>query len=221
MVLFGLFEDEIDLCEELEVYLFMVGYCVFCVDFLVEFFLVGDGLCFDVIIVDCGLFDVDGLQVIEWVCCEFLWIGIVMLIVCGSSEDRIFGLQIGVDYYLVKFVSLLELGVYVLVFLWWLFEGWCLDGNECCLYVFDGMCFVLSVCEFDLFGLIVCCGSCMVSCCEVVEVLGWDWLLFDQCCLDMLVSWLCWCCWEVCGQEFLICIEYFCGYVVIGVIEFI
>ncbi|MGN6739128.1 response regulator transcription factor [Dyella sp.] len=219
MALLGLLEDEIDLREELEAYLSMAGHRVLCADSSAEFFSVGDGLRFDVIIVDRGLPDADGLQVIERVRRESPRTGIVMLTARGSSEDRISGLQTGADHYLVKPVSLPELGAHVSALLRRLPEGWRLDGNERCLYAPDGTRLALSAREFDLLGLIVRRGSRMASRREVAEALGWDWLSFDQRRLDTLVSRLRRRCREACGQELPIRTEHSRGYVATGAIE--
>lgn len=95
-----------------------VVYLVLCQYFRV--FSVFDGLkgfvfvveyCPILIIIDLSMPEADGF---EFMCClcddVCIWyILIVMLIVCGDLEDRVLGLEIGVNVYLVKFFAFKEL----------------------------------------------------------------------------------------------------------------
>ena len=219
MALLVLLEDEIDLREELEAYLSMVGHRVLAADSSAEFFAAGEGLRFDVIIVDRGLPDADGLDVIERVRRESPLTGIVMLTARGASEDRISGLRTGADQYLVKPVSLPELEAHVAALLRRLPQGWRLDGSERSLYAPGGARLALSAREFDLLALIVRRGSRMASRREVAEALGWDWLSFDQRRLDTLISRLRRRCREECGHELPIRTEHARGNAASGPID--
>jgi DNA-binding response OmpR family regulator len=213
MALLGLLEDEVDLREELEAYLSAAGYRVIAAHSAAEFFAAGAGLRFDVVIVDRGLPDVDGLQVVERLRRDSPRTRIVMLTARGGSEDRICGLQTGADQYLVKPVSLPELAAHVSALLRRMPKGWRLVGSERCLYAPDDGRLALSAREFDLLNLIARRGSRMAGRREVAEALGWDWLMFDQRRLDTLISRLRRRCRDECGHELPIRTEHARGYV--------
>ena len=219
MALLGLLEDEIDLREELEAYLLAAGYSVLAADSSAEFFAAGAGLRFDVIVVDRGLPDADGLDVVERVRRESPGTGIVMLTARGASTDRISGLQRGADHYLVKPVSLPELAAHVGALLRRLPRGWRLVASECCLHAPDGARLALSAREFSLLGLLARCEGKMVGRREVAEALGWKWLSFDQRRLDTLISRLRRRCREECGQELPIRTEHARGYLATETID--
>lgn len=213
MALLGLLEDEVDLREELEAYLSAAGYRVVAAGSSEEFFAVGADMRFDVVIVDRGLPDVDGLHVVERLRRESPRTRIIMLTARGASEDRISGLQTGADQYLVKPVGLSELATHVSVLLRRMPKGWRLVGSERCLYAPDEARLALSAREFDLLNLIARRGGKVAGRREVADALGWDWLLFDQRRLDTLISRLRRRCREECGDELPIRTEHARGYV--------
>lgn len=219
MALLGLLEDDIDLREELEAYLATVGHRVLAAHSAAEFFAASAGLRFDVVIVDRGLPDADGLEVIERLRRESPGIGIVMLTGRGASEDRITGLQQGADHYLVKPVKLPELAAHVAALLRRLPLGWRLVRRECCLYAPDNTRLALSAREFGLLGLIADRGGRMAGRRDVAEALGWDWLSFDQRRLDTLISRLRRRCREECGYELPIRTEHARGYLATETID--
>jgi len=212
MALLGLLEDETDLREELEAYLSAAGYRVLAAESAAAFFAAAERQRFDVVIVDRGLPDADGLDVVERLRRESPGTGIIMLTARGASEERISGLQTGADHYLVKPANLPELVAQVDALLRRLPTGWRLVGGECCLHAPDGARLALSAREFDLLRLIAVRGGRMASRREVAEALGWSWQAFDQRRLDTLISRLRRRCREVCGQELPIRTEHARGY---------
>lgn len=78
---------------------------------------------FDVILLDLMLLELNGLEVVCWVW-EVKDILIIIMIVWDLVIDWVFGLDYGVDDYIVKFFVIEELLVWVWVLLWWiLIEG--------------------------------------------------------------------------------------------------
>ena len=219
MALLGLLEDEIDLREELEAYLSAAGHRVFVAGSAAEFFAAGEDQRFDVVIVDRGLPDADGLDVVERLRRESPATGIIMLTARGASEERVCGLQTGADHYLVKPAHLPELAAQVDALLRRLPTGWRLVASESCLYAPDEARLLLSAREFDLLGLLARRGGRMASRREVAEALGWSWQAFDQRRLDTLISRLRRRCREECGQELPVRTERAHGYLATGSIS--
>lgn len=65
-----------------------------------------------------GLLDMSGFEV----CCSlcmFSEVLVIFLIVCNDEFDWVFGLELGVDDYMVKLFLFCELVVWVWVWLWW------------------------------------------------------------------------------------------------------
>lgn len=73
---------------------------------LVEFF-------FDFVLFDWMLFGGSGINFIKYMKCEEMMcnIFVVMFIVCGEEEDKVCGLEVGVDDYIIKLFLFKELVV--------------------------------------------------------------------------------------------------------------
>lgn len=72
------------------------------------------------VVFDLGLLDGDGIDILKYIkkyCKNLL---VVILIVCGSIDDKVMGLDLGVDDYFVKFFDFVELFVCFWVVSWWL-----------------------------------------------------------------------------------------------------
>lgn len=74
---------------------------------------------FDVILLDLMLLELNGLEVCWWVC-EVKNMLIIMMMVCDFVIDWVFGLDYGVDDYIVKLFVIEELFVCLWVLLWWI-----------------------------------------------------------------------------------------------------
>lgn len=148
---------------------------------------------------------VDGWKVFVEICyCGDMLV--IMLIVFDQDIDKLIGLCIGVDDYVVKLFNLVEVVVCVQVVLCCLMVGVCQE-EQCvlCVVLFeidfeyyevmvevDGVCymFVLMFIEFKLFVQFVCVLCCVFSCVElmVICLLEGDVL---ECMVDSYVSKLC------------------------------
>ncbi|MCW0461282.1 Transcriptional regulatory protein CusR [Xanthomonas sacchari] len=212
MALIGLLEDEVDLCEELQSYLVGAGHRVVSAGSAAAFFAASAGLRFDVVILDRGLPDADGLEIVERLRSASPGIGIIMLTARGASEDRIHGLENGADHYLVKPVRLAELAAHVRALLRRLPRGWRLVASECCLYTPEDARLELSAREFALLRVLAVRAGEVAGRREVAEALGWDWMSFDQRRLDTLISRLRRRCRDACRQELPIRTEHARGY---------
>lgn len=62
-------------------------------------------------------FELDGLEVVKEVC-KISYIFIIMFFVKDSEFDKVIGLEIGVDDYVIKFFLNCEFLVWVKVYLW-------------------------------------------------------------------------------------------------------
>lgn len=72
----------------------------------------------DFIIFDIYLFLMDGFLLLLNLCKSGVSIFCICLLVFGEIEDRIVGLDVGGDDYLVKFFEMVELKVCICVLMW-------------------------------------------------------------------------------------------------------
>lgn len=114
-----LVEDDLCLCEDFDVYFCWCGFCVIvCGDGLYGLEVVGCEV-FDLVLLDIMLFGFDGLVLLELLCCEQVML-VMLMLVLGVEQDCISGFICGVDDYLLKLFSLVELDV-------------CIDVLLCCV----------------------------------------------------------------------------------------
>ncbi|WJI16125.1 response regulator transcription factor [Pseudoxanthomonas winnipegensis] len=212
MALIGLLEDEPDLREELQAYLVSIGHRVVAADSVAAFLAAGADLRFDLVVLDRGLPDADGLEVAERLRRAWPQIGIVMLTARGASQDRVHGLEKGADHYLVKPLHLSELGAHVSALLRRIPRGWRLEARASCLYTPDDVRLDLSGREFALLRLLAERQGEVAGRREVAEALGWEWMAFDQRRLDTMISRLRRRCRDICGLELPIRTEHARGY---------
>lgn len=95
---------------------------------------------------DLMLLGVDGLEICKCVCVMVCYILIIIISVWVSEVYCIFGLELGVDDYLVKLFLMLELVVWVKVLLCWvevMVFNVCIDVGELDVV---GICIDLVVC---------------------------------------------------------------------------
>lgn len=104
----ALIEDHQDLREEILLYLKSQGFEVWGVGSAEDFYKALTWQQADIVLVDLTLPGEDGLQVIEHLR-QHCNCGIIAVTARGKLEDRLLGLEQGVDYYLVKPVDLEEL----------------------------------------------------------------------------------------------------------------
>lgn len=170
-----LVEDDVVLVQCLVFLLEQVGYVVVVVVDGCEVEEIGQIEDLQVVIVDFGLFGLDGLSVIECWCsngCSFL---VLVLIVCGCWYDKLVGFDVGVDDYLIKFFQVDELVLWlcVLICCSYGYVSLCLycgllqlDVNVGC-FELDGQVLFFSLQEFCLFSYFIYYSG---------QVIGCDWL---------------------------------------------
>lgn len=157
-------EDEFVIFELILVNFQYVGYCLICVYNVEQVQNLISDVLFDFVLFDWMLLGKFG---IVFVCdlCNNEWIKyilIIMFIVCGDEQDKVFGFEIGVDDYVMNLFLLKELMVWIKVVLCCcvlqliedvvLINGLCFDLVMYCVVVYgDG-----SEIKFD-FGLIEFC----------------------------------------------------------------
>lgn len=104
-----LLEDEPTLRQELQEFLSSQGYALTCAATLQEFEQCFDPQLHRIAIIDLGLPDGNGLQLIQRLREHGQQIGIIIFSARGSSSDKIHGLEAGADHYLGKECDLDEL----------------------------------------------------------------------------------------------------------------
>jgi two-component system OmpR family response regulator len=102
-------DDEVDLCRLLEEYLTGEGYQVSVAHNGAEMRRVIERLTIDVVLLDLGLRNEDGLALARELRTAIPGIGIIILTGRGETIDRIVGIEMGADDYLVKPFHLREL----------------------------------------------------------------------------------------------------------------
>lgn len=101
-------DDDVKICEVIKFYLEKEGFEVVVVYNGMDGIVMFKNEMFDFVILDIMLFKKDGYEV----CREFRKISnilIIMFIVKGEIFDKVFGLELGVDDYIVKLFDLKEL----------------------------------------------------------------------------------------------------------------
>jgi len=104
----ALIEDQDDLREEMIRYLSAQGFSLWGVDSAERFYKQLHLSHADIVLVDVGLPGEDGLSVIDYLSANTP-LGIIAVTAAGKIDDRLVGLELGADHYLVKPVDLLEL----------------------------------------------------------------------------------------------------------------
>lgn len=102
-------EDEVDLREAVAEYLSERGLRVLAAGSAAEFRAMVAGEAIDVAVLDIAMAGEDGLSLARWLARQKHPPGIILATAAGSAVDRVVGLEIGVDDYLVKPYDLREL----------------------------------------------------------------------------------------------------------------
>ena len=100
----AIIEDNQDLLEELLFFLEARGYAAWGVNSAEAFWRKLHGSPVDIVLVDLGLPGEDGFGVVEYLH-HLSGIGVIVITARGSSEDKLRGLNLGADLYLVKPVN--------------------------------------------------------------------------------------------------------------------
>ncbi|WP_313056009.1 response regulator transcription factor [Pseudomonas lopnurensis] len=184
-----LLEDEPILREELTDFLGNCGYPVESVATLAEFRSCFDSTRHRIAIIDLGLPDGDGLDLIRELRANEQPPGIVVLSARKSTRDKVLGLGDGADYYLGKGTDLDELAATLAALNRRLepssaTKPWVLETGPRRLHLPDGIRMPLSQQDFLVLHALMCESGELVSRQRIVAALGKDFLNYDQRCLD-------------------------------------
>lgn len=92
-----------------------LGYVVDRVVLLFEVFDLVVVVDYDLVVLDLNFGNQDGLDFLCYLCVVVKVVGVLILIVWGGVQDRVWGFDLGVDDYLVKFFELVEFEVWICV----------------------------------------------------------------------------------------------------------
>lgn len=98
-------DDEVDICELIDLMLLCMGLVVECVGLVVEVWVVLNGGIFQFCLIDMCLLDGDGLEIVCYIGEYYVKMLVVVIIVFGSVENVVVVFKVGVFDYLVKLVG--------------------------------------------------------------------------------------------------------------------
>lgn len=180
-----LIEDEDVLREEIAGFLCDSGYAVDAVSCLAEFdktFLPGSHV---LALVDLGLPDGEGLDLIARLRTQGEQLGIIVISARVGSPSRVQGLAVGADHYLAKPLDLDELSAIVAALARRLGDdgacrNWTLSTSLRCLSPPGREPIELTEQAYTVLKAIVCGNGQPVSRREIVEAMGGNYMLYDQ-----------------------------------------
>lgn len=185
-----LLEDEPVLRQELGEFLEAQGYTTLCVSDLAAFERGFDARCHRLAVIDIGLPDGCGLDLIRRLRDAGEPIGIVVFSARSASADRISGLALGADHYLGKGCDLDELAATLAALARRLAltspptADWVLDAGPRQLFVPNGATVALSQQDLVVLRCLMSTPQTSISRRQIVEALGADYLDYDQRRLD-------------------------------------
>jgi DNA-binding response OmpR family regulator len=186
MTTVALLEDEVDLREEIADILTVRGHRVLQAGSLAEFAPLADQA--RVAVLDVMLPDGSGLDAARQLRARSGRTGIIMLSALGGLGDRVAGLQVGADHYLVKPFRLLELEAVIDALLRRVGREWIFEARRALLIDPAGLAIDLTDQEAVLVGLLARASGRAVSRRQIVEALRQDWATYDLRRIDTLVS---------------------------------
>ena len=186
MTTVALLEDEVDLREEIADILTVRGHRVLQAGSLAEFAPLADQA--RIAVLDLMLPDGSGLDAARQLRARSGRTGIIMLSALGGLGDRVAGLQVGADHYLVKPFRLLELEAVIDALLRRVGREWIFEARRALLIDPAGLAIDLTDQEAVLVGLLARAGGGAVSRRQIVEALRQDWATYDLRRIDTLVS---------------------------------
>lgn len=190
-----LLEDEETLRKELSSYLAELGHIVDSVGTLKTFQEIYSPEDHLIALVDLGLPDGDGVELIEQLRSSGKRLGIIVISARGSVLDRVRGLSVGADHYLSKPFELLELSAIVGALVRRIEAGgvslrWLLDVRQC-LVTPPGRAPIRLTAQGTLVLHAIAQGrGTPVERRQIVEALGEDFLSYDQRRLDTQIHQL-------------------------------
>jgi two-component system OmpR family response regulator len=182
-----LLEDEADLRYEVVDFLRSEGHVVLHAATIAEFMPQIDLA--DIAIIDVGLPDGNGFDVAQRLRQTHPRLGIIILTARGASHDKINGLKIGADHYLVKPVRFAELSAYIASIARRVAPTmWRLHLVERKLVAPDGTVEKMTGVEMTMLELLARNAGQVVLRPSIAKAFGTDWLSYDERHLDQLVS---------------------------------
>jgi two-component system OmpR family response regulator len=182
-----LLEDEADLRHEVVDFLRSEGHIVLQAGSVAEFTPKIDLA--DIAVIDVGLPDGNGFDVAQQLRKTHPRIGIIIMTARGASHDKINGLQIGADHYLVKPVRFAELAAYIASIARRVAPTmWRLHLVERKLVAPDGANEKMTGVEMTMLELLARQAGQVVVRPAIAKAFGTDWLAYDERHLDQLVS---------------------------------
>jgi DNA-binding response OmpR family regulator len=182
-------EDDADVREELNEFLVMRGHTVHAIGDLCAFqTLMKEGPALDAAVIDVMLPDGEGFEAVQQIREESQRTGIVLLTARGGIQDRLRGLQMGSDHYLVKPISLIELGAIIDALLRRVGLDWQFDATLKQLRSPEGCVLDLNVFESCLFDLLCSSQEAAVSREALIQAMGYEWADADLRRLDTAIS---------------------------------
>lgn len=184
-----LLEDEPVLRQELSEFLDAQGYAPACASSLAEFMRLFDASRHRLAVIDIGLPDGSGLQLIRWLRSQGLTLGLVVFSARGSTAERVAGLDGGADHYLSKSCDFDELAA-TLAALSRRIEAqqeqacWLLELGPRRLHVPQGGVVALSQQDVLVLQCLMLNAGSSVSRRQIVQALGADFFEYDQRRLD-------------------------------------
>lgn len=184
-----LLEDEPMIAEELAEYLCDCGYRVTLVRDIAAFTKAFDAKRHSLALIDLGLPDGDGLDLIHGLRQQGSTLGIVAFTARAAIEQKVLGLRIGADHYLTKGCDLDELAAVINALVRRLglqgeTQPWRLATGPRELWAPNQRMLRLSNQDTLVLQPLMSSAGCNVSRRKIVEALGEDWLSYDQRRLD-------------------------------------
>jgi two-component system OmpR family response regulator len=182
-----LLEDEADLRFEVVDFLRSEGHIVLHAGSVAEFTPQIDAA--EIAIIDVGLPDGNGFDVAQSLRKSHPRMGIIILTARGASQDKINGLKLGADHYLVKPIRFTELAAYIASIARRVAPTiWRLHLVERKLAAPDGSAEKMTGVEMTMLELLARNAGQVVLRPAIAKAFGTDWLSYDERHLDQLVS---------------------------------
>ncbi|TCW84481.1 DNA-binding response regulator [Burkholderia sp. SRS-46] len=181
-----LLDDDVELREEIAVFLEKRDWLVSQAGTVAEFKVLA--MQADMAVIDVMLPDGSGFDAAAWLRTQRNGCGIVLLTARGETQDKVSGLRGGADHYLVKPITLLELGAILDALSRRVVSSWRLDRLAGALYAPNGDRLEVSASERILLELLACHPAQPVSRSQIAERFGYTWLEYDERRLEATVS---------------------------------
>lgn len=184
-----LLEDEPILLQELAEFLESLGYACTQAACLADFEQQFDPERHRLAVIDIGLPDGSGLQLIRRLRQGGLWLGVIVFSARGACADKVAGLDVGADHYLAKGCDLDELAATLAALarrlnLRQASSAWRLELGPRHLHVPDAGIVPLSYQDMQVLHCLMRQAGQSVSRKEIVQALGADYMSYDQRRLD-------------------------------------